>query len=69
MDNALSRRNVVLQLMVDNKKLTQAQANAAKAQSVQVVDTFQRPTVKNIRLILTPSLKRRAVKVLVSMIF
>ena len=26
--------------MVDNKKLTQAQANAAKAQSVQVVDTF-----------------------------
>ena len=40
MDNALSRRNVVLQLMVDNKKLTQAQANAAKAQSVQVVDTF-----------------------------
>ena len=39
-DNAISRRNVVLQLMVDNHKLTQAQANAAKAQSVQVVDAF-----------------------------
>ncbi|MDG3060531.1 PBP1A family penicillin-binding protein [Lacticaseibacillus casei] len=39
-DNAISRRNVVLQLMVDNNKLTQAQANAAKAQSVQVVDAF-----------------------------
>ncbi|WLV76909.1 PBP1A family penicillin-binding protein [Lacticaseibacillus parahuelsenbergensis] len=38
--NAISRRNVVLQLMVDNNKLTQAQANAAKAQSVQVVDAF-----------------------------
>ncbi|OLS10304.1 PBP1A family penicillin-binding protein [Lacticaseibacillus zeae] len=39
-DNAISRRNVVLQLMADNHKLTQAQANAAKAQSVQVVDAF-----------------------------
>ncbi|QVI33700.1 PBP1A family penicillin-binding protein [Lacticaseibacillus chiayiensis] len=39
-DNAISRRNVVLQLMVDNKKLTQAQANAAKDQPVQVVDAF-----------------------------
>lgn len=39
-DNAISRRNVVCQLMVDNHKSLQAQANAAKAQSVQVVDAF-----------------------------
>lgn len=38
--NATARRNVVLGLMVDNKKISQSQANTAKATQLVVTNTF-----------------------------
>ncbi|WP_057768797.1 PBP1A family penicillin-binding protein [Lactobacillus selangorensis] len=40
LDNATSRRNLILGLMVDNKKLTQSQANAAKREQLVVKNTY-----------------------------
>ncbi|KRM72478.1 membrane carboxypeptidase [Lacticaseibacillus brantae DSM 23927] len=40
LDNARSRRNLVLDLMVANNKLTAQQAAAAKAEPIQVVDRY-----------------------------
>ncbi|MCG4280808.1 PBP1A family penicillin-binding protein [Lacticaseibacillus saniviri] len=40
MDNAISRRNLILGLMVDNNKLTQAQATAAKGEQLVISDGY-----------------------------
>ncbi|WP_416354103.1 PBP1A family penicillin-binding protein [Agrilactobacillus fermenti] len=40
MDNAISRRNLVLGLMVDNQKIDQSQANLAKQQKLVLKDTY-----------------------------
>ncbi|WP_057002405.1 PBP1A family penicillin-binding protein [Agrilactobacillus composti] len=40
MDNAISRRNLVLDLMVDNKQLTSQEASAAKQQQLTLNDTY-----------------------------
>ncbi|CAM4056274.1 PBP1A family penicillin-binding protein [Catellicoccus marimammalium] len=42
-DNAIKRRNTVLQLMLDNKAITQQQYDAAKAQGLQLADTYHEP--------------------------
>lgn len=39
--NATSRRNVVLQLMVNNKAISQSTANAVKKQGMNLVDNYQ----------------------------
>jgi penicillin-binding protein 2A len=41
LDNSISRRNLILGLMVDNGKLTQDQANAAKAEKLTLVNNYQ----------------------------
>lgn len=41
MDNALGRRNLILSLMVDNGKLTQAEANSAKNEQLTLVNNYQ----------------------------
>lgn len=41
LDNATSRRNLILGLMVDNNKLTQAQADAAKKETLVVKNTYE----------------------------
>lgn len=40
--NALARRNLVLDLMVENKKLTISQAKIAKAQAIKIVNNYKR---------------------------
>lgn len=40
MDNALARRNTVLQLMKDNEKITAEQQNQAKASPIQLADDY-----------------------------
>lgn len=41
LDNATARRNLILGLMVDNHKLTQAQADAAKKEQLVVKNTYE----------------------------
>lgn len=40
--NAISRRNLVLDLMVDNKKISQNTADMYKKQSIQIVNNYRR---------------------------
>ncbi len=46
MDNAVARRNLILGLMVDNNKLSQADADAAKATKLTVVDNYSQATAE-----------------------
>lgn len=41
LDNTTARRNLILGLMVDNNKLTQAQADAAKKERLVVTNTYE----------------------------
>ncbi|MGX7419165.1 PBP1A family penicillin-binding protein [Carnobacterium gallinarum] len=40
MDNSIERRNLILGLMVDNKKITQAEADQAKSEPLLLEDTY-----------------------------
>lgn len=40
--NALSRRNLVIELMAENKKITTAEAKVAKAQPITIVNNYKR---------------------------
>lgn len=44
MDNALARRNLVLGLMVDNQKLSKAEATQAKSEQLTLVDNYSEST-------------------------
>ena len=43
-DNAISRRNTVLKLMLDNKKITNQEYETAKAQPLTLVDNYKEPS-------------------------
>lgn len=43
-DNAINRRNTVLQLMLDNKKITKQEYEVAKAQQLTLVDNYKEPS-------------------------
>lgn len=42
--NAINRRNTVLQLMYDNKKISKQQMDTAKAQGLNLVDNYHEPS-------------------------
>lgn len=42
--NAINRRNTVLQLMYDNKKISKQQLDTAKAQGLNLVDNYHEPS-------------------------